>query len=155
MSYKRGIGDVRGSPALRIMELLRGKGAEVCYHDPFVPQVACNGDLLYSLPLTEQTLAAQDCVVLVTDHDYDLALLLSKSRLVIDTRNAVGGYPQLANCVRLWGRNGSARPRPAAQAGIHYDHSAVMAGTGGAGPAPSPPGADVVAELPAAEAGQR
>jgi UDP-N-acetyl-D-glucosamine dehydrogenase len=127
MSYKRGIGDVRGSPALRILELLREKGAEISYHDPYVPQVRCNGHLLQSLPLTEQTIAAHHCVVLVTDHDYDLPLILGSSRLLVDTRNAVGADADAGNCVRMWARNGRREAAHTGQDAVHYDHSEVMA----------------------------
>jgi len=154
VSYKRGIGDTRGSPALRIMELLKSKGAQVRYHDPYVPHLDSNGDLLQSCPLTEQTLASQECVVLVTDHDYDLPLVLRASPLLIDTRNAVDGQPGLAgNCVRLWARNGHGAAESPAKA-AHYDHSLVLGRSEGAAPVgqvpdlPPPP-------RPAVEAGER
>lgn len=104
VSYKRGIGDVRESPALKIIEQLESKGAVVSYHDPYVPELRCNGRTLSSLPLTERVLASQTCVVLVTDHDYDLELLLRASPFLIDTRNAI--KRDTANCLRLWGKNG-------------------------------------------------
>ena len=104
MSYKRGVGDIRESPSLRIMELLESKGALVMYHDPYVPRVQRNGHSMTSVSICREILSAQDCVVLVTDHGYDLGLLLSESSLVIDTRNAV--KKNVPNCVRLWGRNG-------------------------------------------------
>lgn len=103
-SYKRGVGDVRGSPGLRIMELLEAQGAVVAYHDPYVPTLPRRGGVMSSVPLGEGVLSSQDCVVLVTDHDYDLGLVLRASRLLIDTRNAVKG--DSPNCVRLWARNG-------------------------------------------------
>jgi UDP-N-acetyl-D-glucosamine dehydrogenase len=156
MSYKRGIGDVRGSPALRIMELLRDKGARVSYHDPYVPQVRCGGELLHSLPLTEEALSAQDCVVLVTDHDYDLPLVLKASRLLIDTRNAVGDRPHPGNCLRLWARNGHPQAAQSSPAGVHHDHTSLIAAASGAPTAPSPRTAALTAPVPpTAEGGQR
>lgn len=104
VSYKRGIGDVRGAPALKIIEQLESKGAVVSYHDPYVPQLRCNGRTLRSLALTARVLASQTCVVLVTDHDYDLELLLRASPFLIDTRNAI--KRDTGNCLRLWGKNG-------------------------------------------------
>jgi len=104
VSYKRGIGDVRESPALKIIEQLESKGAVVSYHDPYVPELRCNGRTLRSLALTERVLASHTCVVLVTDHDYDLELLLRASPFLIDTRNAI--KRDTPNCLRLWGRNG-------------------------------------------------
>ncbi len=72
VAYKKDIDDVRESPALDIIELLQGKGAEVCYHDPFVSEFAYNGHHFVSEPEVEQALAKADCVVVVTDHStYD------------------------------------------------------------------------------------
>jgi len=105
VSYKRGVGDVRESPGLRIMELLESKGAEVSYHDPYVPQLQWNGKVVSSAPLSKEVLSSQTCVVLVTDHNYDLDLVLKASALLIDTRNAV--KRDVSNCVRLWGKNGN------------------------------------------------
>ena len=105
VGYKRGVGDVRESPALRIMELLESKGAQVSYHDPHVPQVRWNGKVIASAPLSKEVLSSQTCVVLVTDHDYDMELVMEASLLLIDTRNAV--KRDFPNCVLLWGRNGN------------------------------------------------
>ncbi len=104
VSYKRGVGDMRESPSLRIMDLLESKGAVVMYHDPYVPRIQRNGRSMISVSINREIVSAQDCVVLVTDHNYDLGLLLSESSLLIDTRNAV--KQNVPNCVRLWGRNG-------------------------------------------------
>ena len=102
VSYKKGISDVRESPALRVIELLEAKGAVVSYHDPYVPALQWNGSLLRSVPLSEDLLSSQACAVLVTDHDYDLELVLNACPLLIDTRNAV--KQDVPNCVRLWGK---------------------------------------------------
>ena len=92
VAYKPDVGDVRESPALDLIELLRRHGAEVAYHDPFVPQLALEGGDLESRPLDGDLLEAADAVIVVTDHrqvDYDL--VLGKARLIIDTRNGLGG----------------------------------------------------------------
>ncbi|WP_419949502.1 nucleotide sugar dehydrogenase [Candidatus Palauibacter sp.] len=92
VAYKPDVGDVRESPALDIIELLRRHGAEVAYHDPFVPRLALEGGDLESRPLDGTRLEAADAVVLVTDHrqvDYDL--VLRKASLIIDTRNGLRG----------------------------------------------------------------
>ncbi|WP_425152812.1 nucleotide sugar dehydrogenase [Candidatus Palauibacter sp.] len=92
VAYKPDVGDVRESPALDIIELLRRRGAEVGYHDPFVPHLALEGGDLESQPLDEARVEAADAVVVVTDHrevDYDL--VLEKATLVIDTRNGLRG----------------------------------------------------------------
>ncbi len=90
VAYKRDIEDLRESPALDIIRLLEGQGAQVRYHDPYVPHFRGDGHDLASVPLTADTLAAVDCVMIVTDHsgiDYDL--VRTRARLVVDTRNAL------------------------------------------------------------------
>lgn len=90
VTYKPDVGDVRESPALDIIELLRRRGADVSYHDPFVPRLALEGGDIESQPLDEVRLEGADAVVIVTDHrslDYDL--VLEKARLVVDTRNGL------------------------------------------------------------------
>ena len=86
VAYKADIGDVRESPALKLIDLLRNAGSEVAYHDPHVPELAGKG--LRSAPLEP---AAYDCVVIVTEHssiDYDH--LAEEASLVVDLRNATG-----------------------------------------------------------------
>src|SRR5690606_17681411 len=71
IAYKKDVDDVRESPALRIIELLQERGAEVSYHDPFIPQTkhTRKHDLqLQSQPLTKETIGAADVVLIVTDH---------------------------------------------------------------------------------------
>ncbi len=90
VAYKRDIEDLRESPALDIIRLLEGQGAEVCYHDPYVPEFREDGHKLVSTPLTAETVADADCVMIVTDHstiDYDL--VRTHARVVVDTRNAL------------------------------------------------------------------
>jgi UDP-N-acetyl-D-glucosamine dehydrogenase len=93
VSYKKDIDDLRESPALPIIELLRAQGAAVSYHDPFFP-VLDKGrkyDLqLRCVPL--ENLGAYDCVLIVTDHSsYDYAEIVREAQLVVDTRNATRG----------------------------------------------------------------
>ena len=93
IAYKRDVDDLRESPSLSIMELLRATGAEVSYNDPFFPKVGAGRryDLrLESTPLTE--VARFDCVVLATDHsEYDLSALVEQSKLFVDSRNGTRG----------------------------------------------------------------
>lgn len=92
VAYKKDIDDVRESPALKIMELLGDRGARVSYHDPYVPRLhkmRRYNFALESVPLTEETLRAHDCALVVSDHsnvDYDL--VVGECPLVVDTRNA-------------------------------------------------------------------
>jgi UDP-N-acetyl-D-glucosamine dehydrogenase len=88
VAYKADVGDLRESPALKLMELLREEGAEVSYHDPHVPELPEQG--LRSQDL-DGSLANADCVAIVTAHsgiDYDR--LAQQARLVVDFRNATG-----------------------------------------------------------------
>jgi len=99
VSYKGGVGDTRESPALRIIELLRERGAEVAYHDPHVPELPDQG--LSSVDL-EGALAGAEIVVLVTVHpEFDLPALVAGAPLLLDLRGATRGLPAAANVVRL------------------------------------------------------
>ncbi|MBL8989782.1 MAG: nucleotide sugar dehydrogenase [Gemmatimonadetes bacterium] len=90
VAYKRDIEDIRESPALDIIRLLEGRGAKVSYHDPFVPEFSEDGHQAKSLPLNAATLAAADCVVIVTDHStIDYNLVRKHAKVVVDTRNAL------------------------------------------------------------------
>jgi UDP-N-acetyl-D-glucosamine dehydrogenase len=87
VAYKRDIDDVRESPALDVIELLQGKGAEVSYHDPYAASVRIGEHTLASKPL--DGLDGYDCVVILTDHTtVDYGRVVRDARLVIDTRNA-------------------------------------------------------------------
>ncbi len=89
-SYKRDIDDVRESPALDIMHLLRRRGAQVGYVDPWVPELMLEGEVLRASSLG--AVPDADCVVIVTDHSsFDYAALLRDARLIVDTRNALKG----------------------------------------------------------------
>lgn len=88
MSYKPNVGDLRESPSLTILELLRGSGAEAAYHDPHILYLA--SQKLSSVELTPQEVRDADCVVLVTDHEaVDLDLVVEHSSLIVDLRDAV------------------------------------------------------------------
>jgi UDP-N-acetyl-D-glucosamine dehydrogenase len=86
VAYKADIADTRESPALKLIKLLRGAGADISYHDPFVPELGDEG--LRSVDLDP---AAHDCVVIVTAHSHiDYADLVDKAHVVVDLRNATG-----------------------------------------------------------------
>lgn len=98
IAYKRDIDDKRESPGVKILDLLFKRGAWVDYHDPHIPQ--CRSMRHYphldlaSVPLTAETVASYDCVVLVTDHSaYDYPWIARHARLIVDTRNAFKGIP--------------------------------------------------------------
>ncbi len=96
MAYKKDVDDPRESPGFELMELLLRRGAVVTYNDPHIPRLPRMRhypDLdMVSQPLTEEYLAGQDCVLVVTDHSaYDWAWVVEHARLVVDTRNATRG----------------------------------------------------------------
>lgn len=90
VAYKRDIEDLRESPALDIIKLLEAQGGKVTYHDPYVPGFKEDGHEYRSGPLTAETIAAADCLMIVTDHTtIDYGLIKRHSKLVVDTRNAL------------------------------------------------------------------
>jgi UDP-N-acetyl-D-glucosamine dehydrogenase len=98
VAYKPGVGDVRESPALKIVKLLRERGAELSYHDPHVPALPETN--LRSVPL-EGALEAADLVVIVTAHpELDYRQLAGEARLVLDFRGVTRGI-ESGNLVRL------------------------------------------------------
>ena len=91
VAYKRDIDDMRESPALDVIQLLATRGAEVAYHDPYVPSMRVgehgSGARMESVPLDD--LGAWDLVAIVTDHrSIDYARVVREAKLVVDTRNA-------------------------------------------------------------------
>jgi UDP-N-acetyl-D-glucosamine dehydrogenase len=89
VAYKRDIDDVRESPALDIIHLLRRMGAVISYSDPYVPKIALDGAELHSADLLNAVKEA-DCVVVLTDHSgVDYAAVVRHARLIFDTRNAL------------------------------------------------------------------
>jgi UDP-N-acetyl-D-glucosamine dehydrogenase len=90
IAYKKNVDDMRESPAVTLMELLAAKGAEIAYSDPYVPVFPRMREHyfdLQSVPLTAESLATYDCVVLATNHDsFDYALIGRHARLIVDTR---------------------------------------------------------------------
>lgn len=90
-AYKPDIDDLRESPALDVIGLLEQKGAEVSYHDPFIPALDHEGRQMESVPDLMAAVRAVDCVVIVTNHSqYDFLAILEAARLIVDTRNALG-----------------------------------------------------------------
>jgi UDP-N-acetyl-D-glucosamine dehydrogenase len=97
VAYKKDIDDMRESPALSVIDLLRSRGAEVVYHDEFVPEVTFDhaytigaGDPLYNQELTDDLISSADCVVICTEHsDVDYKRVCDLSKVIVDTRNAL------------------------------------------------------------------
>jgi len=92
VAYKRDIDDVRESPALDIILLLQRRGARVTFSDPHVKKIQSNGAGLEAQDMLSSVSAA-DCVVIVTDHSgVDYSAIVERSKLIVDTRNALKGY---------------------------------------------------------------
>ena len=97
VAYKKDIDDMRESPALSIIDLLRANGADVVYHDAFVPEVTFDhaytighGKPLYNQELTDDLVTSSDCVVICTEHSsVDYNRVCSLAKVVVDTRNAL------------------------------------------------------------------
>jgi UDP-N-acetyl-D-glucosamine dehydrogenase len=98
IAYKKDIDDLRESPALRVIELLQERGAQVDYHDPFFPRLHKMRRYNFGLSrieLTADALAQYSAVVIVTDHSaYDYEFIARHAKLVVDTRNATAGLRQ-------------------------------------------------------------
>jgi UDP-N-acetyl-D-glucosamine dehydrogenase len=97
VAYKKDIDDMRESPALSIIDLLRSRGAEITYHDPFVPEVTFDhaytigdGEPLHNAELTDDLIKNSDCVIICTDHStVDYHRVCELAGLIVDTRNAL------------------------------------------------------------------
>ncbi|HEY5511706.1 MAG TPA: nucleotide sugar dehydrogenase [Prolixibacteraceae bacterium] len=91
VAYKPDIDDERESPALKIMDIVAGKGGEVLYHDPFVSSCTTPGGKNYSsMALTSDLLLSCDCVVFTTNHSaFNIEWIVENSQLIVDLRNAV------------------------------------------------------------------
>jgi UDP-N-acetyl-D-glucosamine dehydrogenase len=103
VAYKADVDDVRESPALHIIEILRRKGAEVSYNDPHVPRLEIEqGDNLESVELSDSEVDQADCIVIVTAHSsYEWEHIIGRAKLIVDTRNATGHLGPSDNVVRL------------------------------------------------------
>jgi UDP-N-acetyl-D-glucosamine dehydrogenase len=92
VAFKRDVGDVRNSSALRLMDILASQGADVQYHDPFVEELTLKDGVRRSVKLTDEALGEADCVVVHTDHsDFRWDAIVPNCRLILDTRNATRG----------------------------------------------------------------
>ncbi len=97
VAYKKDVDDTRESPALKIIKILQEKGAQLSYHDPYVPVIQGlrqYSDLyMQSIPLNEESIKTKDCLIIVTDHScLDYNWIYDRSDLIVDTRNV------LSNC---------------------------------------------------------
>ena len=89
VTYKADISDIRESPALDVMQILKDKCVSLQYSDPYVPMLNLEDSIFKSKKITSQLLRNQDAVVILADHaKYDITEIINNSKLIIDTRNA-------------------------------------------------------------------
>lgn len=101
VAYKKDSDDVRESPALDVMKLLHERGGDIFYHDPLVPHLSFNGQVLGSVPFAAETLSTADVAVVITDHScFKVGEIVEHSRLVIDARDLTRGI-ESTKIVRL------------------------------------------------------
>lgn len=103
VAYKRDIDDVRESPALDVISLLRHKGAQVAYHDPYISSVELEDrEKMEGTAYSPELLQSMDCVVIITDHTrFNWQEVLDSSHLIVDTRNATGGLRGNARVISI------------------------------------------------------
>jgi UDP-N-acetyl-D-glucosamine dehydrogenase len=91
-AYKPNIDDIRESPALDVIGLLQKKGAQVDYHDPYIPTLKTHDEMeMRCVPDLMEAVRKADCVVIVTNHkDYDYKAILAGAKFIFDSRNALG-----------------------------------------------------------------
>jgi len=101
VAYKKDVEDVRESPSVKLIQLLREKGASLSYNDPYVGRIQIAEDILTSVELADELLSLADCVVIATDHScYDWERIASQSKLIFDTRGATKGLRH-SNIIRM------------------------------------------------------
>jgi len=104
VTFKKDTADVRESPAQALIQLLIKEGAQVTYHDPYIPSIRIGSLMLNSVKITEEMLQNVDCVVIHTDHtEIPLKDIVNYSPIVFDTRNATKGWKSKAKIIRLGG----------------------------------------------------
>jgi UDP-N-acetyl-D-glucosamine dehydrogenase len=94
VAYKKNVDDMRESPSMELIRILKEKGASVRYNDPHVPLAISHRKhfKMRSTAITADSLKKYDCVLIATDHSaYDYKWIVANSRLVVDTRNATAG----------------------------------------------------------------
>jgi nucleotide sugar dehydrogenase len=102
VSYKRDLGDFRESPAIEVLKLLLLDGADVVYHDPFVPAFTEHGLSMDGTALTAELLQECDLVIVLSDHTcVDYQWVIDKARHVLDTRNATKNVPEMRHKITL------------------------------------------------------
>jgi UDP-N-acetyl-D-glucosamine dehydrogenase len=101
VAYTAGVSDIRESPAIDVIRLLAGRGAEISYHDPHVSEIEVDGTTYKSTDLSNDLLSGADLVVIITDHpQVDYERVVARSARIFDTRNATRDVAQSRE--KLW-----------------------------------------------------
>jgi UDP-N-acetyl-D-glucosamine dehydrogenase len=103
-AYKRNVEDVRESPAIRIIQLLQERLAQVSYYDPYVPRLETRHleKALASVRISPEVISSSDAVIIVTDHsNIDYKMILDHAKLVVDTRNATAPHRKPSHRVMM------------------------------------------------------
>ncbi len=89
ITYKKDVGDLRESPALKIIKLLEKEGADIFYHDPYISSFLLQGKKYNSVKLADDFIGKADIILITTNHSsYDYEKITKKANLIFDTRNA-------------------------------------------------------------------
>src|SRR5256885_16947334 len=101
VTYKKDISDSRESPAIEVIKLLMGLGAQVSYSDPFVASLTVEGHVMDAVQPGREVLSSSDLAIIVTNHTaFDYPEIVKNAPVVFDTRNATDGL-KAKNIVRL------------------------------------------------------
>ncbi|KEZ54441.1 UDP-N-acetyl-D-glucosamine dehydrogenase [Metabacillus indicus] len=102
VTYKKDVADIRDSTAVEVFETIAESGADVSYHDPFIPVMTFHGKEYKSIDLTEEVLKEADIVVILTDHSQiPLDLMAQHASIIFDTRNVTKNLPDAESLFRL------------------------------------------------------
>jgi UDP-N-acetyl-D-glucosamine dehydrogenase len=102
VAFKRDIGDLRNSPALKVISLLRKEGVNVTYNDPYIPEIEVDGERILSKGLNEENIKEADLIILITDHtSYDYEMIARQASRILDTRNAFRGVRSRERVVKI------------------------------------------------------
>ncbi|OYD16079.1 UDP-N-acetyl-D-glucosamine dehydrogenase [candidate division WOR-3 bacterium JGI_Cruoil_03_51_56] len=89
-AFKKDVGDIRNSPAIKVMKIFMNKVRRIDYHDPYVAELEIGNKKLKSVPLTRAALRRADCVLILTDHTcFDYRMIFKESTLILDARHAI------------------------------------------------------------------
>lgn len=102
LTYKKDVNDLRESRSYQIMKLLHRSKAKIFYHDPLIPEITTEGHTYYSVDLTDDFIEAMDSTIILTDHSsLPLEQIVSRSRLLFDTRNITKSFGSQPHIFRL------------------------------------------------------